>query len=622
MATDIGTIAIQISASSFGLHKELKRSEADLGSFRRNVERTFGGGSGGSIGRAMFGGISSGLGGMLSSMTRMLSSPLAMLSGAGLGIAGGFSLGSIVTDSIRLAAEIEDTAASFKVMLGDAERAKGLFSEIRQMAASTPLTTQELADSAKALLGVGTEADQIIPTLRMLGDLAQGDGVKLRALAVVYGQVKGAGRLMGQDFLQFVNQGVNVGGELAKVLGVSNAEVRSLMSEGKISFGDLQRALIGMTSEGGRFFGLMEERSKTFNGLLSTLKDNWQNLLASLGQAIIEEFDLKPAMQRLSEILDRGKDGVGDLRPMLRDIKEAAAEFGDALYNGLANSVVAAAELVNTLNRLKSAMGEDGWDVKGWVGGRGPNFLERNATLGGVIGHLGFPETGRSLGWLGPGGGAWGTRQLLGDLANPSAPRDGDLINVQDIANKLKGLRDQFKGIGEGIGSETARAMVPILGGAMSAEFKRLTQQVRAESDKLTKDQIDRIKDIRAEVDPVGEMRRQLAEWERIIDIGLANGEAFGQEEYQAGIASIFNKFVGDIMDDVKLAGVALKDSSEAVSAIAQHRVGGATDPQERAAAALDALVAKQQRLVEINDAIHTALTGKKFFVANDRLPN
>lgn len=612
MATTIGSLAVQITGNTSGLASALRTAGTQVQKFQTDMAKGRGlaGGLAGAAApyRAMLGVGGSVARGALGGLT---STP-ALLGAAG--VAGGAALlgshvAGIVTDSVKIAANFEDLRTSFKVMLGDAEQAKALFADIQKFAAATPMTTGQLAESAKGLLGAGTAADQIIPTLRMLGDLALGDGEKLKSLVLVYGQVRGMGRLMGDDFKQFVQSGglSGLGEALAQTLKVPLAQVRPLMEEGKVSFADLQRAMISMTSQGGRFFGGMAEGAKTFNGVVSTLKDNWELLLGVIGQAIIDEFGLKDVVTSLSALLEKGQ-GMGDqIRPLLRDLKDGAVEFGDALFTGLANSVVMAAQLVNWLNRVQKSLGI------GDQAGRGPvekllDWQVEQGTIGGAFGLTEGP-----LNWVGPGGVAHALKRnlypMLTDVTSPEG-RPDDLIDVKKIAEKAKELAAALKeairgGAVEG-GNWLAQSIERSLKGGSAAG-------VVPDREGLTANDLNRLKGLRADFDPVGAMRAELGELAKLHAKGGFANEQPGLFEHAA--ANVFNKFAKDIGDSAKLASAALKGSAEAVSAIARHRTGN-QDPQARVVNVLEQMRELQRQELEAAREVARALAGKQMFVS------
>jgi tape measure domain-containing protein len=619
VATNIGNLAVLITGNTSGLATALKEGESLTKKFEKDItKRGSGKPSGGGPGvLGLTGGLSSGL-----------SSGI----GAGLGVIGGMgvvgaatSLGSLVAgiavDSVKIAARFEDIQTSFRVLLGDGEKAKDLFGQITGFAVKTPFTTGQLADQARMLLASGTEADQIIPTLRMLGDLAMGDAERLGNLVRIYDQVRGTGTLTGHEMREFVMSG-GIGGlgeALAASMGRQRAELHSMIAEGKVGFSDVQRAMVAMTGKGGKFFGGMAEGAKTFNGLLSTLKDNWELLLGSIGQAVIEEFNLKPLMTSLSDLLARGRDGVDAFRPVLRDLKGAATEFTDALFNGLVNSAVAAAELVNWVNRLQKSMGASGGPA-GNVDSL-MTWQEKYGSLGGLTGTRDMKYN--PLNYMGPGGasrlGHWlgVDASAIRDVTNPAAPKEGDLINVGKIAGTAKEvasvIRDAIAGGGKDAAGwiGTAAKLFQQPGGGLAAHLA----QIRIEADKLNDDQIKYLNHLKEGFDPIGAMMKELGDVDKIAKRGGFNIKSddpnqggFDNGLYNFALAGIFNRYAKEFDGQAKLASAALKDSAEAVSAIAQHRTGR-EDPQARVANVLDQM---RQEMARRQDDANRLLAGIK----------
>lgn len=364
MATNIGSLAVQITGNASGLSVEIKKAEKELSSFASRV-------GSGAVGA--FQSVAGTIGGIFDKITGALSSPGALIGGA----LAGFGLSALVVESVQLASEVEDTQASFRVMLGDAEKAKKLFADIRKLAGETPLTSGGLTNLAQTLVGAGVSAEQVVPTLRVLGDLAQGDEERLKGLAMAYTQVRAKGKLATEELNQFAERQVPLRPALANVMGVSEAALGDLIERGKVGFPDLQRAMVNMTSEGGRFFGLMEQRSKTFSGLMSSLKDNIQVVGANFGQAVIEEFNLKPAIDQLSRLVSFGDEGVDKLRPFLRDVRKLAVSAGEAFFDFAKGGAIAFANFVNQVRDLTGGMAEIINDINygmHWLAGTSSQF--------------------------------------------------------------------------------------------------------------------------------------------------------------------------------------------------------------------------------------------------------
>lgn len=265
----------------------------------------------------------------------------------GLLTVGGGALGTVF---LKSAADLQTTSKSFQVLIGDATRANQLFAQIKRFADTTPFQFPELADSARVLLGFGVGVDDVFSRLKVLGDISAVTGADLKALAVVFGQVTGAGRLMGQDALQLVNNNIPITTILTKKLGISAAELRKRIEAGAISSQIFTEALTGLTQEGGLAFRGTDELAKTFNGRLSTLKDTalefGRNLLGvkvdpQLGLTVEPGgvFDL------LAKALPKITDFFKDLGPRIKGALDFLIRNGDtvkAIVIGLAAGFVAA----------------------------------------------------------------------------------------------------------------------------------------------------------------------------------------------------------------------------------------------------------------------------------------
>ena len=203
----------------------------------------------------------------------------------GLALGAGFTM--LAKTGIEAAMTMEGLTAQFTVMTGSAEKAKNVIGEIAAFAEKTPFDKLGLSNAAKTLMAFGIEADSVVPTLKMLGDVAGADQNRLNSLALVFGQIKSAGRLMGQDLLQLVGQGFNPLTIISKKTGMSMKDLKKAMEKGAISADMVTLAFKAATSEGGMFFGNLEAQSKTLQGRISTLKDNFVTALQKMAEAFL-----------------------------------------------------------------------------------------------------------------------------------------------------------------------------------------------------------------------------------------------------------------------------------------------------------------------------------------------
>lgn len=203
----------------------------------------------------------------------------------GLALGAGFTM--LAKTGIEAAMTMEGLNAEFKVMTGSAERAAAVIKEISEFAAKTPFDKLGLSRAAKTLMAFGLQSEKVVPTLRMLGDIAGADQNKLNGLALVFGQIQSTGRLMGQDLLQLINQGFNPLTEISKQTGMSVADLKKAMEKGAISADMVTLAFKSATSAGGLFYGNLEAQSQTLQGRISTLKDNFVTALQNMAEAFL-----------------------------------------------------------------------------------------------------------------------------------------------------------------------------------------------------------------------------------------------------------------------------------------------------------------------------------------------
>lgn len=303
---------------------------------------------------------------------------LGGLKGLAAGAAAKFSLllGSItaVTSAVALlgvgmakAADMETTTVAFETLIGSAEVATDTLAKLRKFGAETPLEFPDIAQSARLLLAFGESAGTVTESLRRVGDISSGVGANITEISEIYGKARVAGTLFAEDINQLLGRGIPVIGEFAKQLGVSESEVKKLASAGKITFPMLEQAFVSLTSEGGKFAGMMAKQSQTTKGLLSTLKDGWNDVLVTIGQPLNDA--LKPLLQGAVEWM--GRLG-GAVRTMVDVARNAVAQgkVGVALYHAISlgakmaiNAVIKGfgdlpGKLMGTLAKLGEAIAE------------------------------------------------------------------------------------------------------------------------------------------------------------------------------------------------------------------------------------------------------------------------
>lgn len=197
----------------------------------------------------------------------------------------GVSLAGLVKQIAQTRGEFQQLEVAFATLLQSKEKADALMSQMVELAAKTPFDLQGVASGARQLLAYGFAAEDVTNTLTRLGNVAAGLGLNLQDLMWLYGTTAVQGRLYTRDVMQFQSRGIDIAGELATQLGKTRAEISQMVTEGKIGFPEVQKAIESMTNEGGKFHNLMQEQYKTITGLISNLGDALDMMFNDLGKS-------------------------------------------------------------------------------------------------------------------------------------------------------------------------------------------------------------------------------------------------------------------------------------------------------------------------------------------------
>lgn len=218
------------------------------------------------------------------------------------------ALGAGVVAGVKYNASIESYQTSFEVMTGSAEKAAEVIDKLKKVGAETPFELPNLADTTQLLMNYGFSADEAMDKMMMLGDISQGSAEKMSRIATAYGQMSSAGKVSLEDVKQMIEAGFNPLQEISESTGESMASLYDRISKGTISVDEITASMQRATSEGGKYFQSMEKQSQTFSGLISTLKDNAQQLLGEVVKPISDGLteSLLPAAISAIEQLTQG----------------------------------------------------------------------------------------------------------------------------------------------------------------------------------------------------------------------------------------------------------------------------------------------------------------------------
>jgi tape measure domain-containing protein len=259
----------------------------------------------------------------------VMASVFSKLGSAALSAAEGF-----ISSGIEYNAQIEKYTTGFTNMLGSAEAAQQVMSQIQEDAAKTPFDVASLTQANQYLISAGENASYARNTIMALGDAVSATGGgndELNRMSQNLQQIANTGKATTADIKQFAYAGIDVYGILADYTGKSTAEVQNMT----ISYDLLTQALQAASEEGGRYYNSMDTQSQTMNGRVSTLQDNVKQLAGLL------TGDLSSGVGVV----------IGNLNDMLVAAQEAYKTDG---WIGLAGAITGLTEPINTAkNALK-----------------------------------------------------------------------------------------------------------------------------------------------------------------------------------------------------------------------------------------------------------------------------
>lgn len=230
-------------------------------------------------------------------------------------------LSNVVKSGVEYNATMQSYLTNFKVMLGSEEQAAEKLAEIRKMAASTPFSLDDLTNGTQTLLQFGIAADDTTGVLQQLGDISLGNADKLQTLVRAYGKMSSAQKVTLENVNMMIDAGFNPLNQICTATGESMADLYKRISDGKVSFAELESAVASATSQGGQFYNGMLEASQTFSGRMSTLKDNVSaltgeltgGLFEALGELVVKVNEAAVSFLDDEEKMSQLKDTLGNL---------------------------------------------------------------------------------------------------------------------------------------------------------------------------------------------------------------------------------------------------------------------------------------------------------------------
>ena len=282
-----------------------------------------------------------------------------ILQGIGQGVFGAISssfqaathgLQTLLASTLEVGQAARSAEDAFTTFLGSSEEAQATLQELSDFAAQTPFDLPGVRNAGQQLLAFGFQTDELTDQLSRVGNIAAGVQTDFNELAAIYGKARTQGRLFAEDINQLTERGIPIIGELAAQFGVTESEVRGLVESGQVGFEALEQAFISLTSEGGKFFNLLQTQSGTVVGQISNLGDSFVQLQEQIFRAF--EPAIAEGLQLISITLEEvaansnALDILADGGDRLQEALAANPELAEELGRALAEAADAGAQLV------------------------------------------------------------------------------------------------------------------------------------------------------------------------------------------------------------------------------------------------------------------------------------
>lgn len=221
-------------------------------------------------------------------------------------VAWGAAIGALAADAVRQLVGVAKQAAgagisfnamkeqatiAFTKMLGDGAKAQKFLNDLQSFAAKTPFEFPDLLVGARRLMAMGFAAGDVLPIMTDIGDAvaAMGGGADMiNRVTIAFGQMQARGKTAAQEMLQLTEAGIPAWRYLAESIGKSIPEAMKMVENGMVS----AQQTITAVREGiqREFGGMMAEQALTYNGLISTLKDNARIFAGEVTQPLFTDM--------------------------------------------------------------------------------------------------------------------------------------------------------------------------------------------------------------------------------------------------------------------------------------------------------------------------------------------
>lgn len=229
--------------------------------------------------------------------------------------------GGIVQGGITRAMNLEKARFQLQGLLKDTKKVEAVMKNVNASVDGTAYSLDQAAVVASMFAATGMEAgEKMEGALRAVAGTAAMTSADYQRVGLIFTQVAGQGRLMGNDLLQLSNLGINAAATLGEHFGKTEAEIRDMVSKGQISFEMFAEAMDSAFGEHAA------KANATFTGAMANVKAALARIGAEfVSPLIVENGPLVKFFNVLRERINEVKETIGPIAKTFTDFVSTIA---------------------------------------------------------------------------------------------------------------------------------------------------------------------------------------------------------------------------------------------------------------------------------------------------------
>ena len=245
-----------------------------------------------------------------------------------------------------LAGQRETDLVSFTTLFGSKDTAQQYLSQLKTMANTTPFLYSDLTAMSKTLKTYGYAANEMIPALTSIGDAGAALGMTaadMTNVSTALGRMRSSNKTTLEDLNILQDRGIDAIGALANAKGVSKGGAYEMISDGDIAGTEAVQIIQSYMEQ--MYSGAMEQQSKTFEGLSSTLEGWNQELQNAMGEGYNEgkKIGMSDQIDWLEgEAGQKMQEVYSEMGTLQSDLENMQQQMYQDIVNGMFSGDVAA----------------------------------------------------------------------------------------------------------------------------------------------------------------------------------------------------------------------------------------------------------------------------------------